>query len=84
MLEGARGAFVLTLALAFDVNDFHRKVTAKLASYDLSVVDIVDIERCRTRFERCSVAEDVKMIAESLCSESPVRLHTFHLYASGE
>jgi peptidase E len=79
-LGRAGAAFVPAIALARSRDDFVSKVTAKLDTYDFEIVEIKDIEPCRTRFRRCAVSEEVIALAASLTENNPVALHTFHAY----
>jgi hypothetical protein len=80
MLGSVTGAIVNALALASNRHEYIERVTARLESYDLNVVEIEDVEPCEALWEREIVHPEIQALARSLTEQSPVALHTFHAY----
>ena len=80
LLDGAIGAFVPSLALAENEEDYASKVTALLSEYGFHVLDLDDIERFEERLKRFPVHEDIVALVSSLSPEEPVALSDFDAY----
>lgn len=79
-LEGALGAFVPILALAYDIDDFVAITTMRLESYDFDVIEIEDVEPFMYRLSKSDVEDEIKVLAERLTDEDPIVMDTFQAY----
>jgi hypothetical protein len=79
-LGTSAGAYVAAVGLAENADTFECLLTAKLHEYDFQVVEVEDIELFEERSLKFNVDPQVTSIAESLNTESPVALGTFHAY----
>jgi hypothetical protein len=79
-LGKATGAFVASIALAGNSEDFVRKTTEALNNLGFDVLEIEDIELFENRAQRHAIAPDVLRLAEVVNEEMPVALAAFHSY----
>ena len=79
-LGKATGAFVASIALAENVEDFAQKTTEALNNLEFDVVEIEDVELFEKRAQRHAIAPDVLKLAEGVNEEKPVALAAFHSY----
>jgi hypothetical protein len=80
LLEGAMGAFVTVVALAYSQDDFLSQARSKLQSYEFEIVEIEDIEPWEVRTKHFPVDEHIQGLVRSLGSDNRVLLGTFHDY----
>ena len=83
-LQGAIGAFVPSLALANDADEYAGKVTSLLEEYDFEVLELEDIEPFEMRKKHTDVSIDVEKLASEINSDNPVLLDEFQAYDSLE
>jgi hypothetical protein len=81
-LGNSAGAYVAAVGLADNADTFARLVSEKLHEYDFQVVEVEDIELFERRSAKYEVDPEVTNMAESLNTENPVALATFHAYKS--
>ncbi len=80
LLEGALGAFVPILALAYGIDDYVAMTTIRLESYDFDVIEIKDIEPFVDRLRKLDVEDEIKALAKRLTDEDPIVMDSFQAY----
>lgn len=79
-LQDAIGAFVPSLALANNAEDFADKVTSLLEEYDFEVLELEDIEPLETREKHSKISIDIESLASEISNDNPVLLDEFQAY----
>ncbi len=80
LIGDAPGAFVPSVGLAQNQEDFLVAVVNLLHKYEFDVVEIEDIEALRNRELHGCIDPKVSQLAASLSPENPVGLGSFHTY----
>ncbi|HEV2948420.1 MAG TPA: hypothetical protein VGX70_13665 [Gemmataceae bacterium] len=84
LLEGSRGAFVNSVGLAENEQDFASALIDVLDKYDFDVVEMKDVEPLRNRELTYSVDSNLRELAAKLTWEDPIGLGSFHAYEEDE
>lgn len=80
VLDGAKGAYVQTLALAYNSKDYAKQITNVMKNYKLDVIDIDNFDTLANRKLVYSVSEKICTLAKQLCIEKPIIFDDFHTY----
>jgi hypothetical protein len=84
LLDGSRGAFINSVGLAENEQDFASALIDVLDEYDFDVVEVKDIDTLRNREVIYSVDSNLRELAASLTWENPIGLGSFHAYEADE
>ncbi len=79
-LNGAMGAYVQTLAMASDANDYTEKVVTFSETCDFRIIEIMDVEPLTELRNRSNADADLIALGDSMSHGAAVTFYVFNTY----